>query len=48
MPFAIYAEITSTMEFLIGPIGFFGAGAWVVRWGTSLAPGATELAKLHS
>jgi hypothetical protein len=35
MPFAIYAEITSTIEFLIGPAGFLGAGAWVVRWGTS-------------
>jgi hypothetical protein len=26
MPFAIYAGITSTIEFLIGPVGFLGAG----------------------
>ena len=28
LPFAIYAGMTSTIAFLIGPFGFLGAGAW--------------------
>jgi hypothetical protein len=29
LPFAIYAGMTSTIAFLIGPFGFLGAGAWL-------------------
>jgi uncharacterized protein YaaW (UPF0174 family) len=29
LPFAIYAGMTSTIAFVIGPFGFLGAGAWL-------------------
>jgi hypothetical protein len=29
LPFAIYTGMTSTIAFLIGPVGFLGAGAWL-------------------
>ena len=29
LPFAIYAGMTSTIAFIIGPFGFLGAGAWL-------------------
>jgi uncharacterized protein YaaW (UPF0174 family) len=29
LPFAIYTGMTSTIAFLIGPLGFLGAGAWL-------------------
>jgi hypothetical protein len=29
LPFAVYAGMTSTIAFLIGPFGFLGAGAWL-------------------
>jgi uncharacterized protein YaaW (UPF0174 family) len=29
LPFAAYTGMTSTIAFLIGPFGFFGAGAWL-------------------
>jgi uncharacterized protein YaaW (UPF0174 family) len=29
LPFAIYAGMTSTIAFLIGPFGFLGAGVWL-------------------
>jgi uncharacterized protein YaaW (UPF0174 family) len=29
LPFAIYAGMTSTIAFLIGPFGFLGAGTWL-------------------
>jgi uncharacterized protein YaaW (UPF0174 family) len=29
LPFAVYAGMSSTIAFLIGPFGFLGAGAWL-------------------
>jgi hypothetical protein len=30
LPFAVYTGMSSTIAFLIGPVGFLAAGAWLV------------------